>query len=193
MLFWAETEKSRSDWIDAFEYVKADFAVPAGKTIDDLVVPLTHNEFVVAFSKALSDYDPDAKEQDLSKSTSQNELQESNEEVKTAEVSPTPAQAPAKKKQLSDSELIEEYWERFKTETPPENFITGNGTFQIQPKCSMGLIRARKELFDNNYDPGTIVSCFLVIDFDSSLIGIRSVDTGFSAMICLKTTDLIEI
>ena len=57
----------------------------------------------------------------------------------------------------------------------------------------MGLIRARKELFDNNYDPDTIVSCFLVIDFDKSLIGIRSVDKGFSAMVRLRTDDLIKI
>ena len=89
--------------------------------------------------------------------------------------------------------MIEEYWDRFKTETPVENLISGQGTFQIKPKCSMGLIRARKELFDNNYDPDTIVSCFLVIDFDTSLIGIRSVDKGFSAMVRLRTNDLVRI
>ena len=41
----------------------------------------------------------------------------------------------------------------------------------------MGLIKARKELFDNNYDPETVVKCFLLINFDESLIGIRSVDS----------------
>ena len=57
----------------------------------------------------------------------------------------------------------------------------------------MGLIRARKELFDNNYDPETIVRCFLLIDFNSSLIGIRSADSSFSAMVSFKTDDLIKI
>lgn len=96
-------------------------------------------------------------------------------------------------KRKTDSELVEEYWERFKTETPAENFISGQGTFMVRAKCSMGLIRARKELFDNNYDPDTIVSCFLVIDFDSSLIGIRSVDKGFSAMVRLKMAELVNV
>ena len=57
----------------------------------------------------------------------------------------------------------------------------------------MGLIRARKELFDNNYDPDTIVSCFLVIDFDTNLIGIRSVEKSFSAMVRLRINDLVKI
>ena len=34
-------------------------------------------------------------------------------------------------KRKSDSEMIEEYWDRFKTETPVENLISGQGTFQI--------------------------------------------------------------
>ena len=57
----------------------------------------------------------------------------------------------------------------------------------------MGLICAKKELFDNNYDPDTIVKCFLVVDFDLSLIGIRSVDSGFSAMITFDANDLIRV
>ena len=57
----------------------------------------------------------------------------------------------------------------------------------------MGLVSARKELFDNNYDPDTIVSCFLVIDFDTNLIGVRSVAESFSAMVCLKINDLVEV
>lgn len=57
----------------------------------------------------------------------------------------------------------------------------------------MGLIRARKELFDDKYDPDTIVSCFLVIDFDTGLVGIRSVDKSFSAMVRLDSKDLIRI
>lgn len=57
----------------------------------------------------------------------------------------------------------------------------------------MGLIRARKELFDNNYDPDTIVSCFLIIDFNKSLIGIRSVDKGFSAMVRFDMNELVRI
>ena len=57
----------------------------------------------------------------------------------------------------------------------------------------MGLIKARKELFDNNYDPETVVKCFLLINFDDNLIGIRSVDSQFSAMVKLKTTDLAQL
>ena len=57
----------------------------------------------------------------------------------------------------------------------------------------MGLIRARKELFDNNYDPSTIVSCFLLIDFDAGLIGIRSVDKGFSAMVRLDANVVLRV
>lgn len=57
----------------------------------------------------------------------------------------------------------------------------------------MGLIRARKELFDNNYDPETIVKCFLLIDFDNNLVGIRSVDSSFSAMVKINGTDLVRL
>ena len=57
----------------------------------------------------------------------------------------------------------------------------------------MGLIRARKELFDNNYDPDTIVKCFLLIDFDQNLIGIRSVDSAFSAIIRISGTDIVRL
>ena len=96
-------------------------------------------------------------------------------------------------KRKSDSDLIEEYWAKFKKETAVENLISGQGTFLIQSKCSMGLIQARKELFDNNYDPNTVVNCFLVIDFDTSLIGIRSVESSFSAMVRLESQDLVRI
>jgi len=57
----------------------------------------------------------------------------------------------------------------------------------------MGIIRARKETFDNNYDPDTIIKCFLLIDFESNLIGIRSVDAGFSALVGIKATELVRI
>ena len=43
-------------------------------------------------------------------------------------------------KRKSDSDLIEEYWAKFKKETAVENLISGQGTFLIQSKCSMGLI-----------------------------------------------------
>ena len=57
----------------------------------------------------------------------------------------------------------------------------------------MGLIRARKEVFDNNYDPDTIIKCFLLIDFESQLVGIRSVDASFSALVKIKTSDMVRI
>ena len=37
------------------------------------------------------------------------------------------------------------------------------------------------------------MNCFLVIDFDTSLIGIRSVDSSFSAMVRLESQDLVRI
>ena len=43
-------------------------------------------------------------------------------------------------KRKSESELIEEYWAKFKKETAVENLISGQGTFLVQSKCSMGLI-----------------------------------------------------
>lgn len=58
MVLWADTEMNRDDWIDAFEYIRTDFKVPEGKTIEDLVVPLKRNDFVVSFSKSMIDYDP---------------------------------------------------------------------------------------------------------------------------------------
>ena len=37
------------------------------------------------------------------------------------------------------------------------------------------------------------MNCFLVIDFDTSLIGIHSVDSSFSAMVRLESQDLVRI
>ena len=58
---------------------------------------------------------------------------------------------------------------------------------------SEGLICAKKELFNNNYDPEKVVKCFLLIDFQRSLIGIRSIDTQFSALVTIKAEDLIRV
>ena len=57
----------------------------------------------------------------------------------------------------------------------------------------MGLIRARKELFDNNYDPDTIVSCFFVIDYDQKFIGIHSVNKSFSAVERFDLNEIVSI
>lgn len=57
----------------------------------------------------------------------------------------------------------------------------------------MGLIRAKKELFDTNYDPESVVKCFLVIDSECFVIGIRSVDATFSAVKTFEASDLIRL
>lgn len=57
----------------------------------------------------------------------------------------------------------------------------------------MGLIRAKKKLFDTNYDPQSVVKCFLVVDFESCIIGIRSVDSSFSAIKTIEATELIKV
>ena len=77
----------------------------------------------------------------------------------------------------SPYDLVESRWEEFKTQTPVENLISGQGTFKVMSNFSEGLICAKKELFNNNYDPEKVVKCFLLIDFQRSLIGIRSIDT----------------
>ena len=58
---------------------------------------------------------------------------------------------------------------------------------------SVGLICAKKELFNSNYEPDKVVKCFLLIDFQRKMIGIRSVDTQFSAIICIEASDLIRV
>ena len=207
MVLWANSERNRNDWVDAFDYILTEFEVPPGKTIDDMMEANLNNSFCVALSKSLEAHGAagsDAPSSPSKKPATANAIE--NQTTQRSGASATAAAAPqeelkqpaaestqSNQKRKSDSEVVEEYWDAFKTETPVENLISGQGTFQIQPKCSMGLIRARKELFDNNYDPDTIVSCFLVIDFDTSLIGIRSVDKSFSAMVRLRTNDLVRI
>ena len=39
MLLWADSEKSRDDWVDAFEYIRTEFEMEEGKTIEDMLVP----------------------------------------------------------------------------------------------------------------------------------------------------------
>ena len=51
----------------------------------------------------------------------------------------------------------------------------------------MGIIRARKEIFEDNYDPDTIVKCFIIIDQNGGMVGVRSIDSSFSAMLTLKS------
>ena len=59
MLLWADTDKSRTDWIDAFEYIRTEFEVESGKKIEDMLKPTSKNDFTVNLSKSLIPYSPD--------------------------------------------------------------------------------------------------------------------------------------
>ena len=59
MLLWADTDKSRTDWIDAFEYIRTEFEVESGKKIEDMLKPTSKNDFTVNLSKSLIAYSPD--------------------------------------------------------------------------------------------------------------------------------------
>ena len=59
MLLWADTDKSRTDWIDAFEYIRTEFEVESGKKIEDMLKPTSKNDFTVNLSKSLIPYSTD--------------------------------------------------------------------------------------------------------------------------------------
>ena len=53
MVLWADSERNRDDWVDAFDYILTEFEVAPGKTIDDMMSPSPRNSFVVALTKSL--------------------------------------------------------------------------------------------------------------------------------------------
>ena len=58
MVLWADSQRSRNDWIDAFEYILTDFKLADGfQTVFDMLKPQSKNSFVVAMAKSLQEYE----------------------------------------------------------------------------------------------------------------------------------------